>query len=154
MRLKPCPFCGGKARVMKMGFPHWIYCEECGAKIHAGTTDERDSMRAWNKRAITEPAIVPVAEIKFDKDELKELVDKAVLAVTPQEQRWIPVSEKLPEESYYCLCCNKDGYITIGSISRWTKKWCFEDDDIDIDVVAWMPLPEPYRDGKSDALDK
>ena len=57
MRLKPCPFCGGKARVMQMGYPHWIYCEKCGAKIHAGTTDEKDSIMAWNKRAEDEPVI-------------------------------------------------------------------------------------------------
>ena len=55
MRLKPCPFCGGKARVMQMGYPHWIYCKECGAQVHAGTTDEKDSERAWNKRAKPEP---------------------------------------------------------------------------------------------------
>ena len=34
-----------------------------------------------------EPKIVPIAEIKYDEDKLKELVDKAVLTVTPQEPR-------------------------------------------------------------------
>lgn len=59
--------------------------------------------------------------------------------------KWIPVSERFPEESNYCLCCDKDGYITIGYIPEWSKEWIFEDDDIFIDVVAWMPLPEPYK---------
>jgi len=59
--------------------------------------------------------------------------------------RWIPVSKRLPEESYYCLCCDKDGYMTIGSINKYSKEWCFEDDEVDIDVVAWTPLPEPYK---------
>ena len=57
---------------------------------------------------------------------------------------WIPVSERLPEENYYCLCCDKDGYITIGFVPKYSKDWWFEDDEIDIDVVAWMPLPGPY----------
>ena len=48
--LKPCPFCGGEAKVMDMGYPHWVYCEECGAKVHGGTNDERDSIAAWNRR--------------------------------------------------------------------------------------------------------
>lgn len=34
-----------------------------------------------------EPKIVPIAEIKYDEDKLKELVDKAVLTVAPQEPR-------------------------------------------------------------------
>lgn len=50
-KLKPCPFCGGEAKIMKMGYPHWIYCLECGAKVHGGTTSEKDSIKAWNRRA-------------------------------------------------------------------------------------------------------
>lgn len=34
-----------------------------------------------------EPKIVSIAEIKYDKDKLKELVNKAVLTVTPQEPK-------------------------------------------------------------------
>lgn len=50
--LKPCPFCGGKAKVMDMGYPHWVYCTNCGAKVHGGTTDEIDSIEAWNRRTL------------------------------------------------------------------------------------------------------
>lgn len=49
-RLKPCPFCGGKAHIMKMGYPHWIYCEDCGAQVHGRTHDEKDSIKVWNRR--------------------------------------------------------------------------------------------------------
>lgn len=52
-QLKPCPFCGGEAKIMKMGYPHWVYCLQCGAKVHGGTTSEKDSIKAWNRR--TEP---------------------------------------------------------------------------------------------------
>ena len=60
-------------------------------------------------------------------------------------QKWIPVSERLPEENDHCLCCDEDGYMTIGYVLKWSKEWCFDDDDIDLDVVAWMPLPTPYK---------
>ena len=49
--LKPCPFCGGEAKVMDMGFPYWVYCTKCYAKVHGGTLDEKDSIEAWNRRA-------------------------------------------------------------------------------------------------------
>lgn len=49
--LKPCPFCGGNAVVMNMGYPHWIYCEKCGAKVHGGVFgDVSASVDAWNRR--------------------------------------------------------------------------------------------------------
>lgn len=52
--LKPCPFCGGKAKIMHMGYPHWIYCEDCGARVHGRTVGEVEGVRAstkiWNSR--------------------------------------------------------------------------------------------------------
>lgn len=73
-----------------------------------------------------------------------------VLEKQMQEPRWIPVSERLPEEKDYCLCCDKDGYMAIGYISKWSKEWCFEDEEIYIDVIAWMPLPKPYEPQESE----
>jgi len=51
IKLKPCPFCGGKAHV---GSPYentaWVYCGNCGADtaIHKG---EQQAADAWNRRA-------------------------------------------------------------------------------------------------------
>lgn len=61
-------------------------------------------------------------------------------------REWISVSEEQPKEKYYCLCCDEEGYITIGYFSVLSKEWCFVDSEIDIDVIAWMPLPEPYKE--------
>ena len=51
--LRPCPFCGGEAEIMDMGYPHWVYCKACTAKVHGqviGEGAEEASIEAWNKR--------------------------------------------------------------------------------------------------------
>ena len=74
------------------------------------------------------------------------------------EQRWIPVSERLPEDgdykpfSYYedgaVLFCTKDDKIGFGWCYESTKQWANEDDKSPGEVIAWMPLPEPYQEGR------
>lgn len=60
------------------------------------------------------------------------------------EQRWIPCSERLPEEGQNCLVCDKgsigiDTYIGHGNPYNW--KWYVRD------YEAWMPLPKPCKEG-------
>lgn len=49
MKLKPCPFCGGEAKVIQL-YPSWVACERCGARITAWTNKSEDSIDAWNRR--------------------------------------------------------------------------------------------------------
>lgn len=54
--LKPCPFCGGEAFTsFYIGYPYWVSCRECGAKIHGGVVSaiegRKASIEAWNRRA-------------------------------------------------------------------------------------------------------
>jgi len=73
------------------------------------------------------------------------------------EPHWIPVTERLPEDSVYVLLTirrmddsyNHVPFISTGYIS-WNHQcwWCAHDGnckDANIDVLAWMPLPEPYK---------
>ena len=68
------------------------------------------------------------------------------------EQRWIPCSERLPENDERVLATTAWGEVTIAErIYPPINDTCWFIDDgntnatID-DVVAWMPLPEPYRE--------
>lgn len=45
--LKPCPFCGGKAHIMRGG--HWIACEDCQSESGYYSTKE-EAIEAWNRR--------------------------------------------------------------------------------------------------------
>lgn len=63
---------------------------------------------------------------------------------TIEERKWIPVSERLPDgrlnKSY--LVQDKDGRLAVGTYTNWG--WMFA--RYMNDPVAWMPLPEPYRE--------
>lgn len=79
---------------------------------------------------------------------------KTLPSVTPQPNKWIPVSEKLPpnEEKSYWIC-TENGY---QCQCRWTNvnhiftyltsdwHWHIMDLPQYDKVVAWMPLPLPY----------
>lgn len=77
--------------------------------------------------------------------------------VTPQETRWILVSEKLPEEhicddgyhepSKSVLVQMKSGAMhTARYWSRYDKKWLDLNYPTTDEVIAWMSLPEPYSE--------
>lgn len=73
------------------------------------------------------------------------------------EQRWIPVSERLPDADKYILVSFEN--FTISDIGRYeTDKdgsgafYPGNDDKSYVEyglfVNAWMPMPEPYREGE------
>lgn len=87
-----------------------------------------------------------------------------ILKALEREPKWIPVSEKLPDHpennDYYLVtiqCEHYDGwddYVT--GFAEWTEHgWdelsCYIGQ---IKVIAWMPLPEPYKAESEDQNDK
>ena len=64
------------------------------------------------------------------------------------EQRWIPVAERLPEDGIYIITFDGefDGQkkVFTGMCGIENGRWWDEDGY----VTAWMPLPEPYREGE------
>lgn len=75
------------------------------------------------------------------------------------EPHWIPVSERLPEEDGQYLITVKyvhvDGYDDIyAEHGEWTdNKWdmfCFGHCGKVENIIAWMPLPEPYEERGTD----
>lgn len=63
------------------------------------------------------------------------------------ERRWIPAEERLPDSrEEMVLACDRKGGITLAWFeeNKWFRITTFAG-DYDYKVVAWMPLPEPYR---------
>lgn len=63
-KLKPCPFCGGKAKVYWNVWSYeFVKCETCGATT-GEFADNKGSIRAWNMRAQPEFTLDELDEIR------------------------------------------------------------------------------------------
>ena len=87
-----------------------------------------------------------------ERDSLNVAVRKAFDAL--EKQRWIPVSERLPDKRgdyLVTLCGNGEPWVEIALWNetfggRWQMVLYNDVDYSDIsNVIAWMPLPEPYQ---------
>lgn len=68
---------------------------------------------------------------------------------------WIPVSERLPSEDGHYLVCMAWEYDNV-EVLKWADGWnCYRNYDGKVDreheiggadIIAWMPLPKPYRE--------
>lgn len=80
-------------------------------------------------------------------DELQEAIEQ-----DEKENGWISVSERFPESSgtYQVTCM--DGRIyrsTYAKFQSRLKRWELTGARSYWKVTAWMPLPEPYKEGRS-----
>ena len=99
-----------------------------------------------------------------DKDTVYEYYDDGIdvaiseAATFPAADipRWIPVTERLPKEQRTYLVTVNDGGIRV-AIAQWWYNYLDHaegyfvcDDCYAEDIVAWMPLPTPYKGGEEE----
>lgn len=69
--------------------------------------------------------------------------------------RWIPVTERLPEDGKFVLVCNDDGKMMIAKHETETYEWYYKYTNYDFDiwdneeqgpVRYWIPLPEQPKE--------
>ena len=93
-------------------------------------------------------------------DEFIEKEAISILQDLPSAHEWIPVTDRLPEigehhVSEHCICYCEDGEYAFSKLEEnvFGQAWwdCERDDEYHsnpLKVVAWRPLPEPYRGDK------
>lgn len=100
----------------------------------------------WQLKKYEDTGISP-AQLQVIEEEYSKMAKE--LAELRQQNRWIPVSERLPDyneevlitdgkyvtiDTRYFLENTEDGEAYTWNINGWD------------DVIAWKPLPEPYKE--------
>ena len=125
--LKPCPFCGGEAELCYSEVD--TFCRKCNVM---------QETELWNTRPIEDALRLRIAELEAEIVRLTALSD-----IERQDDKWIPVSERLPEKQK----------LTIGFTdnSAYVFFEIVNDDEMGLvmypyqnrkgTVTHWMPLP-------------
>ena len=88
---------------------------------------------------------VPIPKAAKQAMENNEALDVAIKALK-KEPHWIPVTERLPKEDGNYLVSGKwgSGKESVGDCEFSVEDGYFQT-AWNFDVLAWMPLPEPYK---------
>ena len=119
-----------------------------GRLTHARSNGIKEGYWSPNKK---EELVMRLAEYEntgLSPEEVKEL--------RRQQDKWIPVGERLPEEDERVIISTKNEVVKEGAYTErygyamrkgFFTENCFEDLQ---GVTAWQPLPEPYKGGQNE----
>lgn len=108
---------------------------------------QRAGRELWNDKT-REVQDEDIASFNRDIEWLREFIRKHM------NDGWIPVDKQLPEAGEHVLASFKsDGFLPATAIISENGRWSMLQgakgfNDVTEDVIAWRPLPEPYRPKK------
>lgn len=81
---------------------------------------------------------------EYIKEKVKEIIRKHM------NDDWIPVEERLPDESLNSVIGWDEYRGRSCFVQYYGGKWSLRADREPIHIIAWRPLPEPYRPERSE----
>ena len=98
--------------------------------------------------------LIPIFRVKqwleYD-NKLRRIETDTAYECGKHANKWIPVSEELPDKEGYYLCSVRYMYPPYNFFEPEKVKYMDDvtiqkfDGEFNIEVKAWMPLPEPYE---------
>lgn len=107
------------------------------------TIRRQDAIDALNKLDVSDG--VGISSIACDLQE--EAIRSIKNLQSVQSGRWIPCSERKPKQQQQVIITDEGDVLTgyINSLNEWMD---FHGNRLK-GVIAWMPLPEPYKENES-----
>lgn len=106
--------------------------------------NEQEIVRSVFDAYIREAKAISTKKDRPTFDMLEEVKNMAIKALEQPTQRWIPVSERLPENEGLYIVSVKNDHQRQYSKTCWFSKpenWFARQD-----IIAWQPLPQPYKE--------
>lgn len=141
MKVKVCDFCGSKIDFLDQVVGESITISKNGENFDV--CDKcRKSINNW----------IAIGNCKVGTNVPEQpSIPKMPKRKKRKKSGWIPVSERLPERDVDVLTYHRNEsfcYYYVSWIDDYSGKWTGFIGSLPDEVLAWMPLPEPYQEEK------